>query len=170
MYVSRVTGFPRVAFAYRSLADGGDSDEEAFSCSGGRRDDGCFSVRFMWRTDGAGELYTYLPPDAANNQANLGVVKPLSICNPTYGCSVGRGSFKFAPGTRTIIGERVRLNDIGQQNGELELFVNGNSVFTVTGLTLRTADSGRIRGIDMQTFFGGTSCSAPTSWGGGQVN
>ncbi|EJF56285.1 hypothetical protein DICSQDRAFT_175023 [Dichomitus squalens LYAD-421 SS1] len=141
---------------------GGNSDEEAYSCSGGRRDDGCFSVRFMWRTAGAGELYTYLPPDAANNKAHLGGVKPMSTCNPTYGCSVGRGSFKFAAGTRTIIGERVRLNDVGQQNGELELFVNGRSIFTVTGLTLRTADSGRIRGIQMQTFFGGSDASWAT--------
>ena len=99
----------------------------------------------MWRTDGTGELYTYLPPDTTDNQANLDNVKPISLCNPTYGYFVGRASFKFVPGTRTTIGEHMRLNDIGQQNGELELFVNGDSIFSVTGLTVRTASLGTCR-------------------------
>ncbi|KAI1791567.1 hypothetical protein LXA43DRAFT_1074218 [Ganoderma leucocontextum] len=141
---------------------GGDSDEEAYSCSGGRRDDGCFSVRFMWRTDGAGELYTYLPPSFPGNDAALEKVGPMSECNDTYGCSVGRGSFKFTPGTRTTIAQRVRLNDVGQTNGELELFVDGKSIFAVGGLVLRTAEAGRIRGIQMQTFFGGSDASWAT--------
>ncbi|OSD02122.1 polysaccharide lyase family 14 protein [Trametes coccinea BRFM310] len=134
---------------------GGDSFQTAVSCSGGRRDDGCFSTRFMWRTDGAGELYTYLPPDFPGNQ-NVCNVAPFSTCNDVYGASVGRGSFKFQPGTRTTIGQRVRLNDAGQSNGELELFVEGQSVFTVKGLVFRDSDAGRIRGIQMQTFFGGS--------------
>ena len=134
--------------------DGGDSEDEAVSCSGGRRDNGCWSARFMWRTDGKGELYTYLPPSYSANQAVCDVA-PESDCNDTYGASVGRGSFTFTPGTRTTIGQRVKLNDVGQANGELELFVNGKSMFTVPGLVLRTADSGRIRGIQMQSFFGG---------------
>ncbi|KAI0333119.1 hypothetical protein GY45DRAFT_350915 [Cubamyces sp. BRFM 1775] len=133
---------------------GGDSDEEAVSCSGGRRDNGCFSVRFMWRTDGAGELYTYLPPSSDANKAVCNV-PPFSTCNDVFGASVGRGSFKFTPGTRATIGQRVKLNDVGKTNGEIELFVDGKSVFTVPGLELVTSDEGRIRGIQMQTFFGG---------------
>ena len=124
------------------------------SCSGGRRDNGCWSARFMWRTDGKGELYTYLPPSYSANQAVCDVA-PESDCNDTYGASVGRGSFSFKAGTRTTIGQRVRLNDAGAENGELELFVNGESIFTVTGLVIRDQDEGRIRGIQMQTFFGG---------------
>ena len=126
----------------------------AVSCSGGRRDDGCWSARFMWRTNGAGELYTYPPPDYAENEAVCDV-PPFSTCNDVYGASVGRGSFKFTPGKRNTIGQRIRLNDVGKANGELELFVNGKSVYTVPGLVLRTAASGRIRGIQMQSFFGG---------------
>lgn len=86
--------------------DGGDSDSEAVSCSGGRRDDGCFSARLMWRTNGA-----------------------------------------------------------GQENGELELFANGKSVVNVGGLVLRNSSAGRIRGIQMQTFFGGESRGACTPGG-----
>jgi len=109
----------------------------------------------MWRSDGAGELYTYLPPYtdprfAANKK--VCDVPPYSECNPTYGASVGRGSFKFAAGTRTVISQRVRLNDPGKANGEIELFVGGESVINVDGLILGKA----LRGMQVQTFFGGT--------------
>ncbi|EIW60968.1 uncharacterized protein TRAVEDRAFT_91869, partial [Trametes versicolor FP-101664 SS1] len=137
---------------------GGDSDSEAVSCSGGRRDDGCFSARLMWRTNGAGELYTYLPPDYDANQAVCDI-PPFSTCNDVYGASVGRGSFTWKTGGRTTISQRVRLNDAGQENGELELFANGKSVVNVGGLVLRNSSAGRIRGIQMQTFFGGSDSS-----------
>ncbi|KAI0781510.1 polysaccharide lyase family 14 protein [Trametes elegans] len=140
---------------------GGDDDNVAVSCSGGRRDDVCFSVRFMWRTKGAGELYTYLPPSKAANQAVCDI-PPFSTCNDVFGASVGRGSFNFGAGTRTTIGQRVRLNDPGKANGEIELFVEGKSVFVVPGLELVTSNKGRIRGIQMQTFFGGGSESFAT--------
>ncbi|KAG6860729.1 hypothetical protein C0995_008085 [Termitomyces sp. Mi166 len=137
---------------------GGDSEEEAVSCSGGRRSTKCFSARLMWRAEAAGEFYTYLPPytDArfAANKAQCDTVAN-SDCNPTYGASIGRGAFKFADGAWTTVAERVRLNDVGKANGELELFVNGKSVISLSGLMLRGSSSGRIRGIQMQTFFGG---------------
>ena len=138
------------------LTDGGNSDAEAIGCSGGRRDDGCFSARFMWRPQGAGELYTYLPPDYSANKAVCNIA-PESDCNDVYGASVGRGSFYFKAGTRTTIGQRVKLNDVGKENGELELFVEGKSIFTVKGLVLRTSSQGKFQGIQMQTFFGGAS-------------
>lgn len=136
------------------LADGGDSDDVAISCSGGRRDDACFSTRLMWRTDGAGEMYTYLPPSYDAND-NVCDVAPKSLCNPTYGASVGRGAFTFEAGKSNPVSMRVRLNDVGQENGELELFSNGQSVINVGGLVLRDSDAGRIRGLQVQTFFGG---------------
>ncbi len=49
----------------------------------------------------------------------------------------------------------MRLNDAGQENGELELFVNGQSRIKVSGLVLRSSEAGRIRGMQIQTFFGG---------------
>jgi len=139
---------------------GGDSDSVATSCSGGRRDTKCFSARLMWRAEGKGEFYTYLPPytisEFAANKKQCKVA-PESDCNPTYGASVGRGAFKFATGAWTTVSERVRLNDVGKANGELELFVNGKSVIHVSGLILTDSSEGRIRGMQMQTFFGGSS-------------
>ena len=67
--------------------------------------------------------------------------------------------FYFKPGSRATIGQRVRLNDAGQTNGELELFVEGKSIFTVKNLVFRDSDAGRIQGIQMQTFFGGSDSS-----------
>jgi len=136
------------------FSDGGNSEAEAVSCSDGRRDDGCFSARLMWRSQGDGELYTYLPPSFDENKVVCNV-KPESLCNSEYGASVGRKSFKFAAGKRTNISERVRLNDAGKANGELELFVDGESVINVQGLVIRDSGAGKMRGIQMQTFFGG---------------
>ncbi|KAJ3532991.1 hypothetical protein NMY22_g7526 [Coprinellus aureogranulatus] len=42
-------------------------------------------------------------------------------------------------------------------NGELELWVNGKSVISVKGLVLRVHEAGRIRGVQFQTFFGGSN-------------
>ncbi|KAH9484054.1 hypothetical protein JR316_0003534 [Psilocybe cubensis] len=138
---------------------GGNSAEESINCSGGSRSSACFSARLMWRSEGRGEFYTYLPPytepQFAANKAVCNVA-PQSDCNPVYGASVGRGSFEFATGAWTTISERVRLNDVGQANGELQLFVNGKSVINVGGLILRDSAAGRIRGMQMQTFFGGS--------------
>jgi len=139
---------------------GGENDEVAVSCSGGRRDTRCWSTRLMWRTDGQGELYTYLPsPENAGFEANqkLCTVAPRSECNPTYGASVGRGAFDFKSGQWNTVSQRVRLNDVGQSNGELELFFNGKSVINVSGLKFRNNAQGRFRGLQAQTFFGGST-------------
>jgi hypothetical protein len=133
---------------------GGDTAEGSVSCSGGSRNDACFSARMMFRTDGAGEMYTYLPPSFKAND-NVCDVPPYSECNPTYGASVARGSFTFATGAWTTIAMRARLNDNGKENGELQLWANGKSMFNVGGLVLRDTDEARIWGMQMQTFFGG---------------
>jgi len=137
---------------------GGNSDDEAVGCSGGRRSAACFSTRLMWRTDAQGEFYTYLPPytDSRFKANKAQCDAPNSDCNPTYGASIGRGSFHFAAGSWTTVSQRVRLNDVGQANGEIELFANGKSVIEVKGLILRDSERGRIRGIQAQTFYGGS--------------
>jgi hypothetical protein len=114
----------------------------------------------MWRSNGEGELYTYLPMvsgwEANQKQCK---VAPYSECNPTYGASVGRGSFKFARGAWTTVSQRVKLNDVGSNNGEMELVVNGKSVINVSGLKFRDSSSGKFRGLQVQSFFGGSDSS-----------
>ena len=122
----------------------------------------------MWREGGDGELYTYFPPGSSANQ-KLCNVPPFSECNETYGASVGRGAFNYGTGGWATVAQRVKLNDVGQSNGELELWVNGKSVISVKGLVMRVRESGKIRGIQFQTFFGGELLSFPpfpqTRWG-----
>ncbi|KAJ6588237.1 hypothetical protein B0H19DRAFT_922055 [Mycena capillaripes] len=142
---------------------GGDDPDTAVSCSGGRRDPTCFSARLMWRTNGMGEMYTYIPSDPSGDAhgqfaANAKICDiPNSECNPTYGASIARGAFNFTPGVWTTVSERVRLNTAGKADGELQLFVGGKSVIKVEGIILRDSDKGRMRGIQMQTFFGGST-------------
>lgn len=117
----------------------------------------------MWRANGAGELYLYLPPyDDPRFAVNKKLCSlPNSVCDSTYGISVNRGSYKFATGGWTTVAQRVKLNDVGQSNGEIELFVNGKSTIKVTGVIIRDASAGRVQGMQVQTFFGGEFCLDP---------
>jgi len=108
----------------------------------------------MWRPDGKGELYAYMPP-TEENKTSLLSVPPRSYGNFEYGFSVGRGSFNFLPGSWTTIAERVKLNDPGKPNGELQLWVDGTSVINVAGLVYRESLESHVKGFHCQTFFGG---------------
>lgn len=141
------------------ILDGGDDDAVAMGCSGGRRDPRCFSSRLMWRPGGEGELYTYLPSysDPLYKANEIQCSLSNSTCNPQYGASLMRGSFTFTPGQWKTVAQRLKLNTVGNANGELELFVDGQSTIKATGLILTGSNLGRIRGLFMQSFFGGES-------------
>jgi Polysaccharide lyase 14 len=139
--------------------DGGDNAKTAISCSGGRRDVTCWSARYMFRTGGAAELYTYLPQPNSGSQFSgnkqLCSVKPLSDCNSSYGASTARGAWTWKTGAWTTVSQRIKLNDPGQQNGEMQVIADGNTVIDLNGLAFRDSDKGRFQGIQMQSFFGG---------------
>jgi hypothetical protein len=66
----------------------------ATGCSGGDEPTGldCFSARLMWRPNGAGEVYAYIPTsDAFCQEEDI-------ICNSDFGVSISRGSFSFVSG------------------------------------------------------------------------
>ncbi|KAJ7617443.1 polysaccharide lyase family 14 protein [Mycena polygramma] len=130
----------------------------SYACTGGRQTDRCrcFNVRPMWRSKGLGELYTYLPLTPTNGERLL-TVPPSSKENSDYGFSVSRNAFKFdiAVGEWVSLAFRVKLNSIGCDDGELELWVDGKSVIKVVGLMLRDSECSRIKGAHFQTFFGG---------------
>ncbi len=107
--------------------------------SGGKTPDGTngFSTRFMWRRNGDGELYAYLPT------------------SDEYGTSIGRGNWQFIPGTWHHIEQEVVLNEPGQANGRVKVWLDGNMVLDEQGLTFRTVEDLKIDGIFFSTFFGG---------------
>lgn len=75
---------------------------------------------------------TYLPnSNVAGYEANTRIcdVAPYSECNPNFGASVGRGSFNFTSGHWNTVAQRVRMNDPGKDNGEIEVYANGYSKF-----------------------------------------
>lgn len=127
-----------------------------------------------YRAESAGELYTYIPLTPGNSSRLL-AVPPVSRANADYGFSVGRGSFHLdvAVGKWVSISFRVKMNDIGAENGkysspgleilplslnisgEIQVWVDGVSAIFVTRLVLRESENARIKGMHFQTFFGG---------------
>ncbi|CAO3700423.1 unnamed protein product [Rhizopus stolonifer] len=126
------------------------------SCTGGADDKTCFTTRIMWRTKGEGEIYAYLP--YANEPKKL-CDKKENICNPDYGMSLGRGSFRFTTGQWTHIRQVITMNTPGKQNGRLVLYKNNRKVFTQNNIIFRTSSAGRVAGIMFHTFFGGSDNS-----------
>ncbi|KAK6177420.1 hypothetical protein SNE40_015524 [Patella caerulea] len=127
---------------------GGDEAD----CSGGRHSTTCFSARLMWREKGDGEIYVYMPDQAAGFCERKDV-----ICFPAKGNSLGRGSFRFKTGVWTRITEHLQLNTVGKSDGIAKLFVDGNLVYSGQNLIWRVSDNVRINGLFFSTFFGGGS-------------
>jgi hypothetical protein len=103
-----------------------------------------FSTRYMWRADGDGEVYAYLPT------------------SQEHGTSLGRGCWRFVPGEWTTIQQRVKLNTPGAANGEIVVWQDGKQVLTKTDLTFRSTDQLKIDGLFFSTFFGGGDSSWAT--------
>ncbi|GAA6036428.1 hypothetical protein JCM8097_003499, partial [Rhodosporidiobolus ruineniae] len=131
----------------------GQNDDATETCSGGVRDTDCFSARLMFRTNGAGEVYAYLPTSPGFcRQSDV-------ICNDDYGISLSRGSFRFKPGGWTTITQLISLNTPGYANGLLYLYSNDTLALAHTGLTWRTKEDVSLTSVFFSTFFGGSDSS-----------
>lgn len=96
-----------------------------------------FSTRYMWRADGAGEVYAYLPT------------------SEEHGTSLGRGDWTWPTGRWACVEQHVVLNTPGRSDGSVTVWLDGRPVHTSTGLTYRTTPALRIDGLFFSTFFGG---------------
>ena len=114
----------------------------------------------MFRTNGDGELYTYL--DQSKQLPGFCKVPPLTVCNPAYGVSVGRGSYKFTPGQWTYMSQTISLNTVGQNDGSFTVSCNGKQVMNFNQVAWRTMASVGFIGLDFETFFGGSDSSWAT--------
>lgn len=140
---------------------GGVNEDTAATCSGGRHDDGCFSCRFMFRPEGAGELYLYIPADS--NRDNLcgddgeGKCREASSNGKTYGASIGTGLWYFKAGAWTSVRQVIHLNTPGKRDGWAKVYVNGDSdpILYVKELAFRDTAQSVFRGIQAQYFHGG---------------
>ncbi|KAI8138117.1 hypothetical protein BJV82DRAFT_632659 [Fennellomyces sp. T-0311] len=125
-------------------------------CSGGADADACFSTRFMWRREGDGEVYAYLPE---NKQRDDLCDDKENICNPDYGYSLGRGTWKFKTGKWTRVRQTLKLNTVGKMNGLLRVDVDGRNVYNENKLVFVNKETSRIVGVAFHTFFGGSGSS-----------
>ncbi|CAE6538096.1 unnamed protein product [Rhizoctonia solani] len=134
---------------------GGTSDTAATGCSGGRRSDECWSTRFMWRTNGAGELYTYLPPSGESTNKKSVCSAAGATCDGDYGWSLGRGEWTWATGKWQTIAQKVTLNTPGKNDGSVVVYYNGAVVYEAKNIIIRAKENAVPRGAMVQTFFGG---------------
>lgn len=102
-----------------------------------------FSARYMWRRNGNGEVYAYLPTSVEH-----GTSMPLTHGNV-------RGNWQFQPGQWYHLEERVILNTPNANNGSVTVWVNNQLVLNQTDLQFRTTPTLKIDGILFSTFFGG---------------
>ncbi|KAI8089905.1 uncharacterized protein BX664DRAFT_263219 [Halteromyces radiatus] len=120
-------------------------------CSGGNAADGsnCFSVRLMWRQNGAGEAYAYIP--------NTGdVCKQTGVmCNDQYGTSFSRGVIQFTQNKWTTMEIYVKINNASSSNGILTVWQDGNIVVNQQQLQYRTSNAIAVSSLFFSTFFGG---------------
>ncbi|WP_421658168.1 polysaccharide lyase [Leptothermofonsia sp. ETS-13] len=114
--------------------------------SGGDTPDGKdgFSTRFMWRRNGDGEVYAYLPTSRR------------------YGTSISRGNWQFQPGVWHHLEQEVVLNQPNQRNGRIRVWFDGKPVLDKDGLTFRRVSDLRLDGLFFSTFFGGSDSSWAT--------
>ncbi|MBX2863107.1 MAG: hypothetical protein KTR27_06090 [Leptolyngbyaceae cyanobacterium MAG.088] len=103
-----------------------------------------FSVRLMWRQNGQGEVYAYLPT------------------SEKFGTSIARGAWQFEPGIWYKLEQEIKLNTPDGVDGEIRLWVNDTLVIEQSDLIFRTVDSLQIDGIFFSTFFGGGDASWAT--------
>lgn len=96
-----------------------------------------FSSRLMWRKNGIGEVYAYLP----NSKKN--------------GTSLGRGQWTFRPNTWHQIQQELQLNTPDRSDGSVRIWLDQKLVLEETGLRFRTTSKLKIDGIFFSTFFGG---------------
>ena len=129
-------------------------------CSGGSAALDCFSTRYMFRTNGMGELYSYV--DKSLQHASFCQIPPLTICSSDYGISVGRGSFTFSRGDWTHLTQNITLNTPGISDGKVRILSNGNLVIASDQVNWRLDKSVGFIGIDFATFFGGSDKSWAT--------
>jgi hypothetical protein len=109
---------------------------------GGAAADAGFSTRLMWRQDGLGELYAYVPERASR-----------------HGLSLGRGAWRFPVGRWVTVEQELVLNDPSLADGIARIWIDGVLRFEATGLVFRRDPEVRIAGLMFSTFFGGSDPS-----------
>jgi hypothetical protein len=108
-------------------------------CIGDSEDYG-FSTRYMWRENGDGSIYAYLPGKETR-----------------CGAYIGRGSFKFRSGRWLKLEQEIVMNNIGKADGVLKVWADNKLVINRSDITFREKEGILAKGLFFNTFFGGSS-------------
>jgi hypothetical protein len=138
-----------------------------FMCSGSKvtpNGRNCFSARLMWRPNGIGETYFYVPINKQQGQfcSRCAYWPPRPTCRELRGqdfCSWNRGSFTFAQGKWTKVQQYIKLNTPGRSNGVYQLYINRQLVMSSSGVYYRATSGLKLRGMLFSTFMGGDDSS-----------
>ncbi|GAB4823472.1 hypothetical protein N2152v2_010518 [Parachlorella kessleri] len=122
-------------------------------CGGGVDPIDCWSVRVMWRREGAGEAYMYVPE--GHQGADFCDQPPRTKCDYHAGVSLSRGAFYFQPGQWHHIALTVQMNDVGQANGVVEIRVNGERKIYYNQVAYRTKPGIQVDSVVFSTWYGG---------------
>lgn len=113
-------------------------------CGGGADPAWCFNARVMWRRDGWGEIYLYVPegmqaPDFCTRHPRCSGTKiqPCTVCNFAKGVSFARGGFVFQTGQWNKIYVNVTLNTPNVTDGSIEVRHNGRRAIYYDKLNYR---------------------------------
>jgi hypothetical protein len=114
--------------------------------SGGKHSSNGWSMRLMWRTGGAAEVYAYIATTSG------------------YGDEYGKGNFRWlADGRWHTVSETVTVNTPGANDGSVRLAYDGTVYITQTGLAVTRSQTPAL-GLFFSTFYGGHDSSwAPTA-------
>lgn len=116
-------------------------------CGGGADPAWCFNSRIMWRRNGWGESYLYVPENMQHSTFCSAYPKcggtgkrPCNFCNLAKGVSFGRGGFIFQKGQWNKIYMNITLNTPNVTDGILEIRHNGKRVIYYDKINWRQTD------------------------------
>ena len=133
-------------------------------CSGCNQDiksrENCFSARLMWGSEGKGYPYLYLPLNG-NHMSDFCKLMNHGKCEGECGWGFNQTTY-FAKNKWTKIKEYIKLNTPGNNDGILQLWVNGVKKIDYNKVNYRVKSSVGINGFNLHPFFGGSGESWAT--------
>ena len=130
----------------------------------------------MWRREGAGEAYLYIPEGSQSENfcgsgpgalpTCGGSTLPCTECNYKAGVSFHRGSWFWKKGEWNRVRMTMGLNTPGRADGTLEVQIDGKVVLAFNEINWRNYDSERLIYVHavllVDRFVGGcTSVTTP---------
>ncbi|GAA6029782.1 hypothetical protein JCM8097_001047 [Rhodosporidiobolus ruineniae] len=149
--VGFMKGFDFVLGGKLPGAFGGDPSSY---CTGGQMSTACFSLRLMWRENGEGEVYAYVPV----YDGYCGGGDSSVYCHDGTAISFNRGSFTFQAGVYNTVTEVAIINsDPNTADGVLALYAGETLAFERKDVVFRVNESVHFSAFAISTFFGGST-------------